>query len=68
MTPGTFKKINDVRIREFMDANDRVWFSFIKNLVEESGFGKLDLQITVNNGKVVNVKIRSERSVAIAPD
>jgi len=52
-------------MRELKSLNDRKWFSYIKNLVEESGYSTLELSITVKAGEVTNIKVRSECSFSV---
>jgi len=49
-------KINDIKIRQEMTKDDAKWFSYIAQKAEETGFGNLELNLTVKNGKVVNIK------------
>jgi uncharacterized protein with FMN-binding domain len=52
-------------MRELADLTDRKWFSYLKNLTEEMGYGNLDLSVTVKNGQVTHIKVKSESSFSI---
>ena len=61
------KKINDLTMRELENLNDRKWYSHIKNLVDnvDTGFGNLDISLTIKNSQVTNIKVRSEASFSV---
>lgn len=60
------KRINDVELRErFRDANEKYWFSFIAQVIEESDFSQINLKLMVKNGKVVNIKTITENNFNI---
>ena len=50
-------KINDIELSKIETENERHWFSVIKQKAVESRFGKLEMSLTVKNGKVSNVCI-----------
>lgn len=57
----SIKTINDIEIKEPENRNEKLYFSIIKHLAEEIGFGELDLTLKVKNNKIVNVAVNSGR-------
>jgi len=50
------KKINDVSLRDIQTRQEKLLFSYIVQIAEETGFGNVELSLTIKNGKVVNIK------------
>lgn len=60
------KRINDMELREsFRNSNEKYWFSFIAEVLEEADYSQVDLKLTVKNGKVVNIKTNTEKNFNI---
>ena len=58
-------KINGLTMRDLENLNDRKWFSYIKNITEEMGFGNIELALTIKNGTITTIKVRSEASFSV---
>jgi hypothetical protein len=58
------KEINDVTIRKPESMNETMWYSYLHHLIEQTGFGTLEVRLTVKNGKVTTIKVKSEQSFA----
>lgn len=52
-------------MRDLESFNDRKWFSYIKNLSEEMGYGNVELSLIVKKGEITTIKVRSEASFSI---
>ena len=59
------KEINGLTMRSLENLNDRKWFSYIKNLSEDVDFGNVELSLTVKNGQITTIKVRSEASFSV---
>jgi hypothetical protein len=60
------KKINEIKIKDsFESKNEQWWFSFISQKIEESDYSKINLQLIVKGGKVVNIKTTTEENFNI---
>jgi len=59
------KTINDVKQIEPRNSNERMWFSYIANEISKAQYGKIELKLSVRNGKVVNIKNVVEKSYCV---
>jgi len=48
-------KINDIQLSNIENKQERLWFSIIKQLSKETGFGNLEISLTIKDGKITNV-------------
>lgn len=49
------KQINEIVISKIETKNEEKWFSLIKQLVSNAGFGTLELKVTIKNSQVSNI-------------
>jgi len=49
------KTINEIEMMEPQNKNEKMWFSIIKTYAKETGFGKIELSLTVKNGVITNI-------------
>ena len=56
------KQINGLTITPF-DPVDKLWYSFIKEQVEEVDFGAVEIKLTIKSGKIVALKIMRENTL-----
>ncbi|MCX6785931.1 MAG: hypothetical protein NTZ18_03725 [Candidatus Komeilibacteria bacterium] len=45
----------EIKESEIENKNERLWFSVIKSYVKETGFGTVELTMTVKDGVVTNI-------------
>lgn len=50
-------KINDIPMMEIENRIERKWFSYLKHRAKEIDYGKLEINLTVKSGKIVNIKL-----------
>ena len=62
------KSINNVCLEIPQTLNEKIWFSTIKQIIERTGYGTIELKITVKEGKVMTVKERTEKSYSLSND
>lgn len=43
-------------MRDLETRDDQYWFSIIKELAENAGFGTISLSLTIKNGDVTNIQ------------
>lgn len=55
--------INGVPIQEKIDKKDELWYSFIKQQMQEIDYGGIDIKLTIKAGKVTAVKVSNERTI-----
>lgn len=66
MSEGEKGYFNGVPYYEIENQTEKKWFSFIKDKAKKLRFGNLQVNLTIKNGKVVNVKhIREEENFNI---
>jgi len=49
------RKINDIKQVMPETKEEIKWFSLIRTLVEDTGYGKVELELTVKGGKLVSI-------------
>lgn len=57
--------INGVEIREPKNINEKMLFSTIIALVEEIEHGKIELTLSVQDSRVLNIKQNIKRSIKL---
>lgn len=61
------KYFNGIPLSDIKHKSEEKWFSFIKHKAEELGYGNLQVNLTVKNGKIVAIKnIREEENFNIS--
>ena len=50
------KKYNNINLSDIENREEQKWFSFLKQNAEELKFGNISLDMTIKNGKIVNIK------------
>ncbi len=59
------KEFNGQPVHKLDSMNDRMWFSYIKEMVKNTRFGSIDLTLTIKGGQVTNIKTRTETSFSV---
>ena len=57
--------INGIKMYKTIIDEDKKWYSFLKSQMDNLEFGALDLRLTIKSGKVVAVKVTSEKTIQI---
>jgi len=59
------KIINGVKIREPKNMNEKMLFSTLVQLVEDTKFGKIDLTLTIQDGMVMYIKQNIKKNIKL---
>ena len=59
-------KINDIEIREPNNLNERKLFSAIMEMVEEVKHGKVEIELSIQDGKVLYIREKREKSIKLS--
>jgi hypothetical protein len=55
-------QINKNNFTEPVSVNDRWWFALIKELVERTKFGTIELEITLKNSRIATIKEHTRKA------
>ena len=58
-------RINDIEVREPKNSNERMLFSAIMSMVEEVQHGKIEVILSVQDGVVLNIREKREKSIKL---